>query len=76
MLADRVGDERLCLGSDYPFDMADPDPVGSLRAALGDRPGTVERRPGGQPRRAAHPSPVRHGRRAREHGPRGTATTG
>ncbi len=42
-LADRVGDERLCLGSDYPFDMADPDPVGSLRAALAERPETVRR---------------------------------
>ncbi|MFC5381209.1 amidohydrolase family protein [Aquipuribacter nitratireducens] len=40
-LHDRVGDDRLCLGSDYPFDMADPDPVGSLRAALHDRPQAV-----------------------------------
>lgn len=24
------GADRLCLGSDYPFDMAEPDPVGSL----------------------------------------------
>lgn len=24
----RWGPERLCLGSDYPFDMAEPDPVG------------------------------------------------
>lgn len=24
------GDDRLCLGSDYPFDMAEPDPVGFL----------------------------------------------
>lgn len=40
-LHDRVGDDRLCLGSDYPFDMADPDPVGSLRAALDDRPAAV-----------------------------------
>jgi len=25
------GEDRLCLGTDYPFDMAEPDPVGSLR---------------------------------------------
>ena len=37
-LLDRVGEDRLCLGSDYPFDMADPDPVGSVRRALADRP--------------------------------------
>ena len=35
-LLDRVGPARLCLGSDYPFDMADPDPVGSVRSALGE----------------------------------------
>jgi aminocarboxymuconate-semialdehyde decarboxylase len=28
-----VGVERLLLGSDYPFDMADPDPVQTVRAA-------------------------------------------
>jgi aminocarboxymuconate-semialdehyde decarboxylase len=22
------GSDRLCLGTDYPFDMAEPDPVG------------------------------------------------
>jgi aminocarboxymuconate-semialdehyde decarboxylase len=27
-LVRRWGPERLCLGSDYPFDMAEPDPVG------------------------------------------------
>ncbi|GFG54143.1 aminocarboxymuconate-semialdehyde decarboxylase [Mycolicibacterium agri] len=32
----RVGADRLALGSDYPFDMADPDPVGSVRAAVAD----------------------------------------
>lgn len=37
-LLERVGADRLCLGSDYPFDMADPDPVGSVRRALADRP--------------------------------------
>jgi aminocarboxymuconate-semialdehyde decarboxylase len=33
-LIEQVGAERVLLGSDYPFDMADPDPVGSV-AALG-----------------------------------------
>lgn len=42
-LHDRVGDDRLCLGSDYPFDMATVDPVGALRRALADRPTAVER---------------------------------
>jgi aminocarboxymuconate-semialdehyde decarboxylase len=42
-LLERVGQERLCLGSDYPFDMADADPVASVRVALGDRPEVVER---------------------------------
>ncbi len=28
-----VGPSRLVLGSDYPFDMQDPDPVGQLKAA-------------------------------------------
>lgn len=35
-LLQRVGADRLALGSDYPFDMADPDPVGSVRAAITD----------------------------------------
>lgn len=35
-LRERVGTDRLCLGSDYPFDMADPDPVGSVRMALNE----------------------------------------
>jgi aminocarboxymuconate-semialdehyde decarboxylase len=42
-LHDRVGDDRLCLGSDYPFDMADADPVGSLERALADRPVAVSK---------------------------------
>lgn len=32
-LVDIVGPDRVLLGSDYPFDMADPDPVGTVRAA-------------------------------------------
>lgn len=42
-LHDRVGDDRLCLGSDYPFDMANPDPVGALERALADRPEAVRK---------------------------------
>jgi aminocarboxymuconate-semialdehyde decarboxylase len=30
---DAVGAERVLLGSDYPFDMADPRPVQTVRAA-------------------------------------------
>lgn len=30
-LVDVYGSDRLCLGSDYPFDMAEPDPVGFLK---------------------------------------------
>ena len=33
MLVEVVGSERVLLGSDYPFDMADPDPVATVRAA-------------------------------------------
>jgi aminocarboxymuconate-semialdehyde decarboxylase len=32
-LISAVGAERVLLGSDYPFDMADPDPVQTVRAA-------------------------------------------
>lgn len=42
-LHDRVGDDRLCLGSDYPFDMANLDPVGALKRALADRPDAVKK---------------------------------
>ncbi|HEY8486011.1 MAG TPA: amidohydrolase family protein, partial [Limnochordales bacterium] len=36
-LVETVGPDRVVLGSDYPFDMGDPDPVGSVeRAGLGD----------------------------------------
>jgi aminocarboxymuconate-semialdehyde decarboxylase len=31
-LVEFAGPERVVLGSDYPFDMADPDPVASVRA--------------------------------------------
>lgn len=42
-LLERVGADRLCLGSDYPFDMADPDPVGTVRTALADQPDVIEK---------------------------------
>jgi aminocarboxymuconate-semialdehyde decarboxylase len=32
-LVDAVGADRVLLGSDYPFDMGDRDPVGTIRAA-------------------------------------------
>jgi aminocarboxymuconate-semialdehyde decarboxylase len=32
-LVETVGADHVLLGSDYPFDMADPDPVGMVRAA-------------------------------------------
>jgi aminocarboxymuconate-semialdehyde decarboxylase len=32
-LAGFVGEDRLLLGSDHPFDMADPDPIGTVREA-------------------------------------------
>ncbi|HEU4723586.1 MAG TPA: amidohydrolase family protein [Gemmatimonadaceae bacterium] len=34
MLVERMGPERLVLGTDIPFDMATPDPVGGLDAAV------------------------------------------
>lgn len=36
-LADLVGTERLMMGSDYPFDMAERDPVGTVKAAVEPR---------------------------------------
>lgn len=42
-LLQRIGESRLVLGSDYPFDMASVDPVGALREALADQPAAVER---------------------------------
>ncbi|HEY5429346.1 MAG TPA: amidohydrolase family protein, partial [Solirubrobacteraceae bacterium] len=32
-LVEAVGADRVLLGSDHPFDMADPDPVATIRAA-------------------------------------------
>jgi aminocarboxymuconate-semialdehyde decarboxylase len=36
-LIDLVGAERLMVGSDYPFEMGDPDPVASVRAAVAEK---------------------------------------
>lgn len=33
-LAEMVGADRILMGSDYPFDMNDPDPVASVRAGI------------------------------------------
>jgi aminocarboxymuconate-semialdehyde decarboxylase len=33
-LIDLVGADRLLLGSDFPFEMGDPDPVATVRAAV------------------------------------------
>ncbi|WP_426244627.1 amidohydrolase family protein [Nocardioides sp. LHG3406-4] len=35
-LLERVGADRLCLGTDYPFDMADATPLASIEAAIPD----------------------------------------
>jgi aminocarboxymuconate-semialdehyde decarboxylase len=35
-LVDFAGPERVLLGTDHPFDMADPDPLGTLRGACLD----------------------------------------
>ncbi len=34
-LVDRVGVEQVVLGTDYPYDMGDPDPIGSLQRVPG-----------------------------------------
>ena len=34
-LVRRFGADRVVLGSDFPFDMADPDPVGTVRGLKG-----------------------------------------
>jgi aminocarboxymuconate-semialdehyde decarboxylase len=39
LLVERFGASQILVGSDYPFNMGDPDPVGALeRAALGSGP--------------------------------------
>ena len=35
-LIENFGPEHVLLGSDYPYDMGDPEPVASLRAARMD----------------------------------------
>jgi aminocarboxymuconate-semialdehyde decarboxylase len=55
-LADLVGADRLLLGSDFPFEMGDPDPVGTVRQAIaaphldGVLGGTLQRLMGLAPR--------------------------
>jgi len=34
-----VGEDRVVLGSDYPFEMGDPDPVASVAAVTSGEPG-------------------------------------
>ena len=36
--SDAIGPDRLVLGSDGPFPLGEPDPVGFVRRAFGDRP--------------------------------------
>jgi aminocarboxymuconate-semialdehyde decarboxylase len=42
-----VGEGQVVLGSDYPFEMGDPDPVGSVRGAAGLAEPVVDRVLGG-----------------------------
>ena len=41
-LIDRFGPDRVCLGSDYPFDMGSDDPVEQVREAAGDDTAMLE----------------------------------
>ncbi len=41
-LHERVGSERLVLGTDYPFDMSPVDPVGQVRRAFAHRPEVID----------------------------------
>lgn len=41
-LHERVGADRLVLGTDYPFDMSPVDPVGQVRRAFADQPEVIE----------------------------------
>ena len=67
-LVDFAGADRVLLGSDHPFDMADPDPVATVRAAgLGPRPS-------GDPRRQRGGA-ARHERRDRRSSSPARATT-
>jgi aminocarboxymuconate-semialdehyde decarboxylase len=64
-LAELVGADRLVLGSDYPFEMSDPDPVATVRAALPEKDhdnvlgGTVQRIMGLDPACGCHGRPLR-----------------
>ena len=50
-LVDRVGPDRVVLGSDYPFPMGDPDPVTSVAQAVFD-PSVTDAIVGGNARAA------------------------
>jgi aminocarboxymuconate-semialdehyde decarboxylase len=50
-LVDRVGPDRVVLGSDYPFPMGDPDPVTSV-AQAGFDPSVTDAILGGNARAA------------------------
>ena len=55
------GADRLCLGTDYPFDMAEPDPVG-FHARLDDESRTRDPRGAMPPTCLASRSPARASR--------------
>jgi aminocarboxymuconate-semialdehyde decarboxylase len=63
-LADVVGADRLILGSDYPFEMSDPDPVATAKAALPEHVheavlgGTVQKLMGLNPTHGANGRPL------------------
>jgi aminocarboxymuconate-semialdehyde decarboxylase len=57
-LIEWVGPERVLLGSDYPFDMADPDPVATVRS-LGLEPEAEAAVLGGNARRLSTAGGVR-----------------
>jgi aminocarboxymuconate-semialdehyde decarboxylase len=55
LLVERMGPDGVALGSDYPFDMADPDPLGSLERA-GLSPEVVGRIASQAPQRFLRPA--------------------
>lgn len=60
-LIDCVGQDQVVLGSDYPFEMGDPDPVGTVRALPGSEPGLADRVLSGNVRTllGSHADPLR-----------------
>ena len=63
-LVGHVGADRVLLGSDYPFDMADPDPVAHRPRGRAQRRGRAAVL-AGNAARELRPRPPREGRRAR-----------